>query len=64
MQQIVFCVYEAGNDHGNSVPPRETDVGGVGCPLTTHLLYFGTVKTVSGLCEMNQNEWLDLCGNG
>ena len=50
----MFCVYEAKNDHGNSVPPRGTDVGGVGCPWTAHLLCFGTVKTVSGLCEMDQ----------
>ena len=50
----MFCVYEAGNDHGNSVPPRGTDVEGVGCPWTAHLLYFGIVKTVPGLCEMDQ----------
>ena len=50
----MFCVYEAGNGHGNSVPPRGTDVGGVGCPWITHLLCFGTVKTVPGLCEMDQ----------
>ena len=50
----MFCVYEAGNDNGNSVPPRGTDVRGVGCPWTTHLLCFGTVKTVPGLCEMDQ----------
>ena len=51
----MFCVYEAGNDHGNLVPPRGTDVGGVGCPWIAHLLYFGTVKKkVPGLCEMDQ----------
>ena len=50
----MFCVYEAENGHGNSVPPRETDVGGVGCPWTAHLLCFGTVKTVPGLCGMDQ----------
>ena len=46
MQYIVFCVYEAGNGHANSIPPRGTDVGGVGCPWTTHLLCYGTVKIV------------------
>ena len=50
----MFYVYEAGNGHGNSVPPRGTDVGGVGCPWITHLLCFKTVKTVSGLCEMDK----------
>ena len=45
MHKIVFCLYEAGNGDGNSVPPRGTNVG-VGCPWTTHLLCFGTVKTV------------------
>ena len=35
----MFWVYEAGNGHGNSVPPRGTNVGGVGCPWTAHLLY-------------------------
>ena len=35
-----------------SVPPRGTDVGSVGCPWTAHLLCFGTVKTVPGLCKM------------
>ena len=40
--------------HGNSVPPRGTDVGGVGCPWKAHLLCFGTVKTVPGLCKMDQ----------
>ena len=49
----MFCVYEAGNDHGNSVPPKGTDVGGVGRLWTAHLLCFGTVKTVSGLFEMD-----------
>ena len=50
----MFCVYEAGNGHENSVPPRGTDVGGVGCSWTAHLLCFGTVKIVPGLCEMDQ----------
>ena len=40
----MFCVYESGNGHGNSIPPRGTDVGGVGCPWTAHLLYYETVK--------------------
>ena len=40
------CVYEAGNGHGNSIPLRGTDVGGVGCPWTAHLLCYGTVKIV------------------
>ena len=40
----MFCVYEAGNGHGNLIPPRGTDVGGVGCPWTAHLLCYGTVK--------------------
>ena len=48
MHEIVFCVYEVGNGHGNSVPPRGTDVGGVGCPWTAHLLCFGTVKSSPG----------------
>ena len=26
----------------------------VGCPRTAHVLCFGTVKTVQGLCEMDQ----------
>ena len=38
-----------------SVPPRGTGVGSVGCPWTAHLLCFGTVKTVPGLCEMDKN---------
>ena len=38
-----------------SVPPRRTGVGSVGCPWTAHLLYFGTVKTVPGSCEMDKN---------
>ena len=42
----MFCVYEAGNRHGNSIPPRGADVGGVGCPWTAHLLCFWAVKTV------------------
>ena len=50
----MFCVYEVGNGHGNSVPPRGTDVGGVGYLWTAHLLCFGTVKIVPGLCEMDQ----------
>ena len=47
-------MYEAENDHGNSVPPRGTEVGGVDCPWTARLLCFGTVKTVLGLCELDQ----------
>ena len=27
----------------------------MGCPWTAHLLCFGTVKTVPGLCEMDKN---------
>ena len=27
----------------------------MGCPWTAHLLCFGTVKTVSGSCEMDKN---------
>ena len=46
MKKIVFCVYEAGNGYANSIPPRGTDVGGVGCPWTAHLLCYGTVTTV------------------
>ena len=46
----MFCVYEAGNGHGNSVPPRGTDVGG-GQPTCSVL---GLLKTVPGLCEMDQ----------
>ena len=38
-----------------SVPPRGTGVGSVGCPWTAHLLCFGTVKTVPGLCEIDKN---------
>ena len=38
-----------------SVPPRGTGVESVGCPWTAHLLCFGTVKTVPGLCEMDKN---------
>ena len=38
-----------------SVPPRGTGVESVGCPWTAHLLCFGTIKTVPGLCEMDKN---------
>ena len=55
MQSIVFCMYEAGNDHGNSIPPRGTDEGGVGCPWTIHLLCFGTVKIVPVCVEWTIN---------
>ena len=55
MQYIVFCVYEAGNGHGNSIPPRGIDEGGVGCPWTAPLLYFGTVKTIPVFMEWTIN---------
>ena len=47
----MFCVYEARNGHANSIPPRGTDVGGVGCPWTTHLLCFGDCKNSPSLYE-------------
>ena len=35
----------------------------MGCPWTAHLLCFGTVKTVPGLCEMDKNcPWV-VCSN-
>ena len=37
----------------NSVPPRGTDVGRVGCPWTVHLLCFRTVKTVPVCMKMD-----------
>ena len=55
MHEIVFCVYEAGNDYGNSVPPRGTDVGGVGCLWIAHLLCFGTIKTIPVCVKWTKN---------
>ena len=49
----MFCVYEVRNGHANSIPPRGIDVGGVGCPWTTHLLCYGTVKNSPSLYEMD-----------
>ena len=48
----MFCVYEAGNGHGNSIPPRGTNVG-VGCPWTARLLCFGIVKNSPTLYGMD-----------
>ena len=39
-----------------SGPPRGTGVGSVGCPWTAHLLCFGTVKPVPGLCKMGHKK--------
>ena len=47
----MFCVYEAENSHANSIPPRGTDVGGVGYPWTAHLLYFRDCKNSPSLYE-------------
>ena len=48
----MFYGYEAGIFHGNSVPPRGTDVGGVGYPWTAHLLCFWTVKNLPGFVQI------------
>ena len=44
--KLCFVCMRLGNGHENSIPPRGTGVGGVGCPWIAHLLCFGAVKIV------------------
>ena len=40
-----------------------TEVGRVGCPWTAHFWVSGLLKSVSGLCEMDQNRPYVVCLN-
>ena len=51
--KLYVGMYEAGNSPWNSIPPRGTDVGGVGCPWTIPLALFWDCKSSPSLYEID-----------